>query len=86
VVSVGFIKPGTMKVYPNPAKDQLTIESLSATTTNTILLIDVQGKVLQKYSVKAATYQINIDQLAKGTYIIKVKNDNTVATTKFVKN
>ena len=85
VVSVGFIKPGTIKLYPNPAKDQLNIEGLNTSNISTIFVLDVAGRTLQKFTTQSTKYQLNIGALAKGAYIIKVKDGNGTATQKFVK-
>ncbi len=85
VVSIGFIKPGTIQLFPNPAKEQLTVKGLNAAVTSTIAVLDVQGKPLLHFTAKAAVYSFSINSLAAGTYMVRVKDDNGTAIQKFVK-
>ncbi len=86
VVSINYLKPGTILLLPNPAKDQLTVKGLNAANTSTISLLDQQGRLLQQFTVKQlAAYTFNIERLAAGSYIIRVKDNNGEATQKFVK-
>ncbi len=84
-VSIGYLKPGSIQLFPNPAKDKLTVKGLNTAITSTITVLDVQGKTLQQFTVKAATYTFSIQNLAPGTYMVRVKDANGVATEKFVK-
>jgi len=86
VVSINYLKPGTILLLPNPAKDQLTVKGLNAANTSTVSLLDQQGKLLKQFTVKQSTaYSFSINHLAAGSYIVRVKDNNGVATQKFVK-
>ncbi len=84
-LSIGYIKPGSIQLFPNPAKDRLTVKGLNAAVTSTIAVLDIQGKQLLQFTAKAATYSFNVGSLAPGTYMVRVKDANGVATEKFVK-
>ncbi|HRI22775.1 MAG TPA: T9SS type A sorting domain-containing protein, partial [Panacibacter sp.] len=84
-VSIGFLKPGSIQLFPNPAKEQLTVKGLNAAVTSTIAVLDIQGKELLKFKAKASTYSFSISSLAAGTYMVSVKDDNGIAVQKFVK-
>lgn len=71
-----------LKIYPNPAKDVVTIDSKEAIESYNIFNIAGQ-KILSGSNAK----EINIQSLAKGNYIIQVKTkDNKTQSTKLVKN
>ncbi len=84
-VSINYLKPSSIQLFPNPAKDKLTVKGLNAAITSTISVLDVQGKTLLQFTVKAATYTFSIHNLAPGTYIVRIKDVNGVAAQKFVK-
>lgn len=84
------VKIGVIAVYPNPAKDELTIEFLSKQITNTqAIIFDVTGKqaITQSIDAQAGTNLIDIDlsSLPKGTYILKLTGELGGTAHKFVK-
>ena len=70
------------KLYPNPAKDYIFIESNSGNALAEIFSID--GKLQKKYSIFYET-SININDLAKGLYIIKLQTEKGYVYGKFIK-
>ena len=72
-------------MFPNPAKDNLTVKGLNTTINSTLSILDVQGKTLLQIIAKAATVTFSINNLAPGTYMVRVKDANGIATEKFVK-
>ena len=74
-------------VYPNPAKETITI-SLSK-DKYTIELYDVTGRklktVLNNESLKEESLQIQLDNINPGIYFIKIINSDKTITKKFIK-
>ncbi|MEI9958995.1 MAG: T9SS type A sorting domain-containing protein [Ferruginibacter sp.] len=71
-----------VSIFPNPAIDVVTLTS-GNTYLNTIAkLYSVEGKLLQKITIKSNQQPVNVAALAKGIYVLKF-NDNT--TLKLVK-
>lgn len=60
-----------ISVYPNPTTGILNIQSEK--TIRQLQLISTEGKIIRKYH---ATNQINIQDLPKGIYILKVQLEN----------
>lgn len=72
----------SLKMHPNPANTILNITS-SETSLQTIEIYDTLGKKVLKTSQET----IDISNLTKGLYIIKIQGaDNRIATKKFIKN
>ncbi|WP_300675520.1 T9SS type A sorting domain-containing protein [Soonwooa sp.] len=72
----------SLKIYPNPAKDTVSIDSKEAVESYNIFNMAGQ-KLLSGNSAK----DINIQSLTKGNYILQVKTkDNKTQSTKLVKN
>lgn len=64
-------------LYPNPAKNDITIELQQPLTENGILQItDIAGRVLQQQPVNGSqnTIKVNIKQLPAGRYFVSIKN------------
>lgn len=64
-----------VSVYPNPAKDQLTIETNEQAT---VQLLAADGRVvIQPMSIQAnQKHSLAIEQIANGTYILNISNAN----------
>lgn len=64
-----ILHDNVISVYPNPTADMLHINGLSAPTE--VCLYDLQGK---KVLSETIINLINVSQIKKGTYILKVNN------------
>lgn len=76
-----------IKIYPNPTKDRIYIEGSSS--NHIIELYDITGKLIHttQYN-KLTTININIENLAKGIYLLRLTDKNTkeVYQKKIIKN
>lgn len=66
-----------VKVQPNPASSvaNLTIEGVNGDVN--FALIDMNGRVISQKVINAnATEQINLEGLARGTYFVRITNNN----------
>ncbi len=73
-----------ISVYPNPAKDKLTIES----NINTIInydIVNLMGQTVYSSYLNAGKTIIDISAFAKGIYSIKLYSDKGNVVKKFVK-
>jgi hypothetical protein len=70
-----------IKLYPNPANNILFIEGL--TQQAVISFTDINGKMLINTSI--SKNQIDISNLPKGIYSIKIVDNSEVITKKFIK-
>ena len=79
--NVYFSKPGnvginqnaknTLSVYPNPSSNVIYVDGLNINTTATI--VDLQGKLIKSVELNG-TNAIDISDLNKGVYIVKIEN------------
>jgi hypothetical protein len=78
IVSVVFDKQGIIKVYPNPAQNQITIEGVDQYSR--VQLLDAAGKLV-KEQLNNGQYLLNmsLDGLKNGMYLLRLINgkDNT---------
>ena len=71
------------KVFPNPVKDQLKVES--QTTITTINLYDVNGKLIQKLeNINQTAISINTLKLSNGIYYLKLSTSEAIDVQKIV--
>ena len=72
-----------VKLYPNPAIDNLTIEMESK--FNTIEITNVLGQSIYRANVTDNQTSIDIVGYSTGMYYVKLQGDNGMVTKKFVK-
>jgi hypothetical protein len=63
-----------VKVYPNPVRDFLRIES--DVNIRQISLIGIMGNIVSQEAVSNHRYEMNLGHLAEGTYILKAETEN----------
>ena len=63
------------RVYPNPAKDRITV-SFASGGTQLVMIYDILGS-LKKSQLITSGSTINVSDLAKGVYIMKIEGDKT---------
>ncbi len=84
VLGVGdFSDENNVAIYPNPTKSNFMV---NAETTSTISVYNLLGvKVLHFNQVSEFPFQIDIQSLQEGTYIVKISSENQTTTKKIVK-
>lgn len=70
-------------VFPNPAKDQLTILKLN--DQEKISILDASGRVVYSSNAHAATMTIDISKFQNGMYFVELKTQNETRKVKFLK-
>jgi hypothetical protein len=78
-----------MQAYPNPARDQVTIQHVAPANRAVISVVSTDGKVLFQRTVLPNTLQtqFNIGMLTTGIYILKFDDcQGDVRTLQLVKN
>jgi len=74
-----------VKIYPNPAKDFITIEWINYSQDGFLTLIDLKGKQVYKTLINNHKL-IPINELNNGFYLAKIEINDKVYYTKFLKN
>ena len=63
----------SFKVFPNPASNELKVNSNSE--KNYISFYDITGKLLFSKEFNLSSISINISDLSKGIYILRIENE-----------
>lgn len=65
-----------IKMYPNPASKQVTIELPQNTNTNYQLQIaDLAGKIVLQQKINTTTAQVNLSKLTAGIYLVTITDN-----------
>ncbi len=87
-IAVVFDKKGkNITIYPNPAKDKLMVGFVKPADNVIMQIIAADGKIvkIEKAGYVQRNYEISIDILTPGSYILQVTTGNEKYTIKFVK-
>ena len=68
------------KMYPNPAKEYVTIDLSDLTSNATFFIYDYLGRLVKKELLNTTSSRLETSNLQKGTYIVKVDSDNGLAS------
>ncbi len=86
VVKVEFNDNGIIFLYPNPAKNTVTIKGLNKNIATIIKITGVQGReISSQHLTQSSSATLNIGALAQGTYFVQVAQGGKVVTLKLVK-
>lgn len=77
-------------IYPNPTSDKLYIK-VSSSNVNEISIYNIQGAEVQSVKISSSfnqgeIYQIDMDYLTSGIYIVSLKTNETVISQKIIKH
>ncbi|UKM65384.1 T9SS type A sorting domain-containing protein [Flavobacteriaceae bacterium GSB9] len=76
VVQVDF-EALEVKVFPNPSQYRITLHSKSTLKEAYVVISNIQGNIIYDQKVQnLKEYNINCSSWAKGTYLIKIQDDN----------
>lgn len=64
----------TIKVFPNPANNFISLESSSSALILQVVLYDISGKEIMRKSLDVNAAQIDVSHISNGLYIMEVKN------------
>jgi Fungalysin metallopeptidase (M36)/Secretion system C-terminal sorting domain/Fibronectin type III domain/Bacterial pre-peptidase C-terminal domain len=72
-------------LYPNPARDKITVQIGDFKNKATIRIMDVSGRILSEQNVNNAVSTLNIGNLVSGTYLVNILSNEKLTTLRFVK-
>ncbi len=85
--SLDETKAMSMNVYPNPTKDVLNINVMEQIEAPVLTIFDVAGKQVYSKQLlgKHKVFNLNIDFLASGSYIVKLQSRDKIYSQKLLK-
>jgi len=78
---------GSVKLYPNPANNQVTLGNPSQVNLKEAVLYDLTGRVIRTINLTGMGAQKTIDvtNLANATYIVRISSENGAITKQLIK-
>jgi|GEM_PF-1882574 len=70
-------------VYPNPTNDVLNIQS--STVINRVALVNLLGQTVLQQNASAVQLQLNLGNVAEGTYILQITSADKTSSVKVIK-
>lgn len=71
LTSFGSTSAGEVRVFPNPAKGEITL--MGSKAMNSIALFDLSGRIIKR--LEPTVDKIDISQLSNGVYLLKIDNE-----------
>ena len=71
--SIESVATQQLRLYPNPARDYVLLESIPAGAT--VAIYTLQGELMYQAEATSDTLRINLTQLQEGTYLLQVGNE-----------
>jgi hypothetical protein len=78
------ISSTSLTIYPNPGEKNVTVEIPEFSGFASVELIDLSGKNVLTLDALSNEQLINVSELAKGVYMVKVNNGNSLSFGKLV--
>ena len=87
-LAVGDVQYSMLNVFPVPASQQVTISLPSSDKGYQLVLFDMNGRQIQHRTITGGNseYQLNINDLRSGLYLISLYNEDGVWTGKIIRS
>lgn len=72
-------------IFPNPAKEKITISTSELTGKTIVTMYTINGKKVIEQQINNTDTQVVISSLPRGVYIVRLCNDKTVEAGKIIK-
>ncbi len=83
-LSTDTVDASQFQLYPNPAKDFITIDATTNQVIKTVSIVDVQGRNV--FTANGNTSRISVANLQKGMYFVTLETETgAISTKKFIK-
>jgi hypothetical protein len=82
-VSVNEEQVATLKLMPNPASTEVTIESNSEASWR---ISDLAGRMLLEGNVQQGSQSVNVSTLSSGVYLVQLQTRDSQRTVRLIKN
>lgn len=79
-----FTVNNSLKIYPNPTHDNLTLKLDYYSPSQEIIITDIQGKIIKNQMIEGLTTTINTNSFEKGIYFLTLFSDGNKTTQKFI--
>ncbi|WP_439128875.1 choice-of-anchor V domain-containing protein [Polaribacter sp.] len=85
-LSISEAKRLDFDLFPNPATENINIQLPSSVEKASVALYDYLGRLALSKNISNTDTKIDVNNLSKGVYILKVIAGNKIGSQKFIKN
>lgn len=86
-VELGELYSGRIEIFPNPTIDKVTILSSEPFINAHLYLLDLNGRVItSNEGINGNEIELDMSQLSVGSYLLKIKENETIFLIKVLKN
>ena len=85
IMKYNSIQNDVFVISPNPSKDKLNIKLPSANEDLKLEVFDLLGKLIYKGEITRLESSINVFSWRSGVYLVRVSNNKTTQTKRFIK-
>jgi hypothetical protein len=83
-VSVGEKESAGLALYPNPASTNATLKISGSTDDAAVKIFDLNGRECYTGKIQTPETEISTEFMAKGVYVVTIRNEKNVQTKKLV--
>lgn len=76
------IEKSSLKIFPNPTKNTLSIENIENIDIESISLLNTKGQLIKQFDSNKTSFDIS--NISSGCYVLKIKHKNGVFTKKLI--
>lgn len=82
ITDINEIEKSSLKVFPNPTINTLSIENIENIEIESISLLNVKGQIIKQFD--SNNTRLDISNISSGYYILKISHKNGVFTKKLI--
>jgi hypothetical protein len=86
VVKVNRNSNSDFSLAPNPAQNNVIVKLNKFSNNNTVFVYNSLGKTMLQENFNSNTHHIDVSNLSKGVYYVRISGIDGVSTQKFIKN
>jgi hypothetical protein len=75
---------GALSLYPNPASTMVTLRVSEQLVGSTVSIVDVNGRVVMSEELNSQTLTLDLSEMAKGAYFVRITGDQATAVRKLI--
>ena len=77
-----------LNIYPNPAKEKVSVYVDNLQNGAEVRIVDMLGKTVGSYIIGRGDNKVDIDisAFAEGVYLVRIVSDNNIATERLIIN
>ena len=84
VEGINMVGERSIRIYPNPANDLLTIETIHS-GHHSIEITSLNGQLLYTGEMEGTSHQIDLSSFRKGVYFLTIRSEAFITTKKIIK-